>query len=208
MYVRLTRKLRKSGIATDLVIAYKENGEYTAPILSAIRQMLKKENVMEGVGFFPIDLSKFEQDSITALMAVSTYIAPKNDNLIMPSPKYKPFIAMPTKPVELKIENALNVKHGYFTHGIFTITQKPSLPWCVVLANPSFGTLVSDKSLGFSWAINSRENKLTPWSNDTMTDNLGEKLYMRINDTVYDLVVGATVRFSKKVVQYMGQLRA
>ncbi len=204
MYVRLVRKLRKSGISTDLVIAYKENGEYTAPILSAIRQMLKKENVMEGAGFFPIDLSKFEQDSITALMAVATYIAPKNDNLIMPPPKYKPFIAMPTQPVELKIENALNVKHGYFTHGIFTITQKPSLPWCVVLANPSFGTLVSDKSLGFSWAINSRENKLTPWSNDTMTDNLGEKLYMRIDDTVYDLVVGATVRFSKKVVQYIG----
>jgi len=203
-YVRITRKLRKSGIITDLVIAYKENGEYTAPILSSIRQMLKKENVYESAGVFPIDLSKFEQQSITALMAIAVYIAPQSERIALTPRRYAPFKAESASPIEIKSENALTVKHGYFTHGIFTVTDKPTLPWCVVLANSAFGTLVSDKSLGFSWALNSRENKLTPWSNDTMTDNMGEKIYLKVNGTVYDLAVGATVRFSKKIVQFLG----
>lgn len=206
-YVRITRKLRKSGITIDLVIAYKENGEYTAPILSSIRQMLKKEGVHENVGVFPIDLSKFEQQSIITLMAIATYIAPQSERIALPPSRYAPFRAELTSPIEVKSENSLPVKHGYFTHGIFTVTDKPELPWCVVLANSSFGTLVSDKSLGFSWALNSRENKLTPWSNDTMTDNMGEKIYLKINGIIYDLAVGATVRFSKKIVQFLGTVQ-
>ncbi|MEG2781597.1 MAG: glucoamylase family protein [Oscillospiraceae bacterium] len=203
-YVRLAGKLRKSGIITDLVIGYKENGEYTAPLLSAIRQMLVKENAQETAGIFPIDLSKHDEQSITALMANAVYIAPQSERILLPAPKYVPFKVESTSPMNVKSENAFSVKHGYFTNGVFTVTDKPNLPWCVVLANNSFGTLVSDKSVGFSWAINSRENKLTPWTNDTMTDNTGEKIYLRINGVVYDLVAGATVRFSKKLVQYIG----
>ncbi|WP_232476366.1 GH36-type glycosyl hydrolase domain-containing protein [Flavisphingomonas formosensis] len=53
------------------------------------------------------------------------------------------------------------------------------MPWSNVLANEAFGTLVTESGLGFSWAINAGENRLTPWSNDPVRDPQGECLYLR-----------------------------
>src|SRR5205814_7309739 len=39
-------------------------------------------------------------------------------------------------------------------------------PWINVVANPGFGFHVAADGGGFTWALNSRENQLTPWSND------------------------------------------
>ena len=44
--------------------------------------------------------------------------------------------------------------------------QTTPAPWINVVANPGFGFLVSAEGGGYSWAGNSRENQLTPWSND------------------------------------------
>ena len=52
-------------------------------------------------------------------------------------------------------------------------------PWINVIANPSFGFLVSESGSGFTWSLNSHENQLTPWSNDPVTDPSGEVLYFR-----------------------------
>ncbi len=46
----------------------------------------------------------------------------------------------------------------------------PQRPWCNVLANPDFGALVSDSGGGNTWALNSRLNQLTAWSNDPVGD--------------------------------------
>ncbi len=52
-------------------------------------------------------------------------------------------------------------------------------PWSNVIANPRFGFLVTESGSGFSWAGNSRENKLTTWSNDPVADTPGEVIYIR-----------------------------
>jgi cyclic beta-1,2-glucan synthetase len=52
-------------------------------------------------------------------------------------------------------------------------------PWVNVIANPSFGFLVSESGAGFTWSLNSHENQLTPWSNDHVTDTPGEAIYVR-----------------------------
>ncbi|MBA3583767.1 MAG: phosphorylase, partial [Gemmatimonadetes bacterium] len=52
-------------------------------------------------------------------------------------------------------------------------------PWINVIANPNFGFQVSESGAGFTWAVNSRENRLTPWSNDPVSDPAGEALYVR-----------------------------
>ena len=52
-------------------------------------------------------------------------------------------------------------------------------PWINVIANPGFGFQVSAEGSGYTWAENSRENQLTPWSNDPVTDPAGEALYVR-----------------------------
>lgn len=57
--------------------------------------------------------------------------------------------------------------------------ELPPLPWTNVLANSTAGTVVSEAGLGFTWAGNSRENRLTPWFNDPVSDPVGEALYLR-----------------------------
>ncbi len=56
-------------------------------------------------------------------------------------------------------------------------------PWINVIANPSFGFLVSESGSGHTWSLNSRENQLTPWSNDPVTDPPGEAIYIRDENT-------------------------
>ena len=52
-------------------------------------------------------------------------------------------------------------------------------PWINVLANSSLGCLVSESGSGYTWAVNSHENQLTPWSNDPVSDPPGEALFVR-----------------------------
>ncbi len=53
------------------------------------------------------------------------------------------------------------------------------LPWINVISNTKFGFQVSEVGAGYTWSLNSREYKLTPWSNDPILDAVGEALYLR-----------------------------
>lgn len=52
-------------------------------------------------------------------------------------------------------------------------------PWINVIANPSFGFQASVEGAGYTWSLNSRENQLTPRSNDPVGDRPGEVFYIR-----------------------------
>ncbi len=56
-------------------------------------------------------------------------------------------------------------------------------PWINVIANPQFGFQVAAEGSGYTWAQNSRENQLTPWSNDPVSDPVGEAIYVRDLDS-------------------------
>ena len=60
--------------------------------------------------------------------------------------------------------------------------QLPPMPWINVLANPGFGCLVSETGEGCTWSRNSQANRLTPWSNDPVTDPHDEAFYVRDED--------------------------
>ena len=62
--------------------------------------------------------------------------------------------------------------------------ETPPAPWCNVLANDDFGCLVTEAGAGTTWAGNSGEFRLTPWSNDPVLDPAGEALYLRDEETV------------------------
>lgn len=55
----------------------------------------------------------------------------------------------------------------------------PPQPWINVIANPRFGFLLTESGGGYTWAENSREFKITPWSNDPVLDPPGEICYLR-----------------------------
>ncbi|MCW1917507.1 DUF3131 domain-containing protein [Rhodobacter sp. KR11] len=61
--------------------------------------------------------------------------------------------------------------------------QTTPAPWINVIANQGFGFQVSSEGSGFTWAQNARENPLTPWSNDAVSDPAGEAFYLTDLDT-------------------------
>ena len=54
-------------------------------------------------------------------------------------------------------------------------------PWINVISNKDFGFHISEVGSSYTWYGNSRENKITPWSNDWVSDPTGEALYIRDN---------------------------
>ncbi|MFZ6766362.1 GH36-type glycosyl hydrolase domain-containing protein [Undibacterium sp. Di26W] len=56
-------------------------------------------------------------------------------------------------------------------------------PWVNVLANPHFGSVISESGQAYTWAENAHEFRLTPWNNDPVCDSSGEAFYLRDEDT-------------------------
>ncbi len=52
-------------------------------------------------------------------------------------------------------------------------------PWVNVLANPNFGTVISESGIAYTWSENAHEFRLTPWNNDPVGDSSGEAFYLR-----------------------------
>ncbi len=82
---------------------------------------------------------------------------------------------------ELEFFNGLG---GFTSNGReYVITpvagQHTPAPWINVISNRDFGFHVSADGGGYTWARNSRENALTPWVNDPVTDRPGEAIYLR-----------------------------
>ncbi len=88
-------------------------------------------------------------------------------------------------PAELEFFNGFG---GFAAQGreyVTTLGAKRWLPapWINVVANPAFGFQAAVEGSGYTWSLGSRENQLTPWSNDPVTDRPGEVLYVRDEDT-------------------------
>jgi cellobiose phosphorylase len=57
--------------------------------------------------------------------------------------------------------------------------QTTPTPWVNVLANPHFGTVISESGMAYTWSENAHEFRLTPWHNDPVSDASGEAFYLR-----------------------------
>ncbi|WP_338043485.1 glucoamylase family protein [Novacetimonas maltaceti] len=77
---------------------------------------------------------------------------------------------------------------GFASHGReYVVLLAPGrttpAPWVNIIANDDFGFQVSAEGTGYTWALNSREHQLTPWSNDPLVDRTGEIFYFHDQDT-------------------------
>ena len=99
-------------------------------------------------------------------------------------PATKSLDVLPPRP-DLEFFNGLG---GFAADGREYVTilgegQWTPAPWINVIANPAFGFQVSESGSGYTWSLNSRENQLTPWSNDPVSDPPGETIYVRDEDS-------------------------
>jgi len=214
-YMRLHRSLLLGGVPTELAIVYHEGGEYNAPVLEALREAARDTGCTElldkRAGIHLINIVTHGDDALKLLTAVCAHNSARD--LSRPGVPPADFVAariQPAKAVEPKdipssLEPVAIVSGGMFRGDRFIVTESPKLPWCHIIANEEFGTLVSDMALGFTWAVNSRENKLTPWANDTSTDNRGEMLLLKTNGTIFDTIWGARAEFGEGYARYYGR---
>ncbi len=93
--------------------------------------------------------------------------------------RVRPATSLP--PRELILENGLG---GFTPNGReYVIATQPGqttpAPWVNVLANPVFGSVVSESGQAYTWSENAHEFRLTPWHNDPVSDSGGEVFYLR-----------------------------
>jgi cellobiose phosphorylase len=69
-------------------------------------------------------------------------------------------------------------KEGTEYHIHLRQNNNTPLPWVNVIANPQFGTVVSERGSSYSWFENAHEYRLSPWFNDSILDTTGEKLFL------------------------------
>src|SRR5204862_251509 len=65
----------------------------------------------------------------------------------------------------------------------YVVAGTPPAPWANVIANPVAGCVATDAGPGYTWVGNSQANRLTPWSNDPVSDPPAEVVYVRDEET-------------------------
>ncbi len=192
---------RLKGLAVDLVILNERQSSYVQDLQMALETLVRTSAARRhggGVGgqvfVRRADLLPGETRALLLAVARVVLVAQRgrlDDQLDRIAPvaqaarvAARPAAAAPTPPLPgpaLEFPNGLG---GFAEDGREYVTilepgQSTPAPWVNVIANPSFGFHVSAEGSGYTWAINSRENQLTPWSNDPVSDRSGEALYLR-----------------------------
>ncbi len=194
--------LRRLRIDFDLVIWNESAGSYMQDLREAL--LRKTEQIIGGPdGVHILPASTLPEEAEALLFAVARYILRADGPSLKAQLKiseqetlYSEAITPAAMPNRFPEERLSELSEGQFFNGWgnfspdgkeyqIMIQQQRHLPapWINVMANPIFGTLVSELYTGYTWWRNSRECKLTPWSNDTALDPPGEVCYLRDEDS-------------------------
>jgi cyclic beta-1,2-glucan synthetase len=203
LLVKAQRLWRRSAMRCDLVVLRSEPAGYEAPlrerILAILRETGTYTNLGTAGGIHLLSAAAMTHETLQRLAASAAVILEDDDVPLSvkldrvlerhkPAPLFMPAgaVAYPdipeiSRPDELMFDNAaggFDPENGDYVIHLAAGAKTPA-PWCNVIANDGFGTIVSEAGLGFSWAVNSGENRLTPWSNDPVSETPGEVLYLR-----------------------------
>ncbi len=203
-YQSIQSKLRVCGIEFDICLLYASlrSEELLGKALQVIAEGGREGILGARGGIFFVDTDSCREDTVTLIRASARNIpmARSGERRLT---AFHPTMQRPVERKEFLLEG-LPVYGGCFVNDRFYVDRISPLPYCHLLSNPGFGSLMSDKALGFTWATNSRENKLTPWYNDIATDNNGELLLLRVGESCYNLIEGSLASFSSKDALYEG----
>lgn len=200
---------RNRHIQIDLVIELQKAGGYSQEMREKVHRLLVRAHsdawLNRRGGIFIVALEQMAQEDANLLAAVAgAVLDPDHGNLaeqlraLQPMPTQLPILPLSrnpadpeettpelARPTDLQFDNGYG---GFSSDGNeYVIYLKPGqhtpAPWTNVIANAEFGFLSSSTGGGYTWALNSGENRLTPWSNDAVDDIPGEVLYLRDEET-------------------------
>ncbi len=100
------------------------------------------------------------------------------------SPRPPLYASPKTAVLDTKSLEFFNSFGGFSSDGTEYVTHlanghAPPAPWINVIANAHFGFQIAADGGGYTWFGNSRENKLTSWSNDPVSNPASEVIYIQ-----------------------------
>lgn len=207
--VRVHQWWQRCGLRVDLVFLQEGTSSYQEPVRELLFAALREASESAGLGgqggvhlLSAERVGALERRTLEATarlvldgaaVSLATAMAATQHGRT-PLPPFQPLaVHIPTprqaapllRPDHLAFDNSLGgfaTETGDYVIHLDNGRATPS-PWCNVLANEGFGTIVSEAGLGFTWCINSGEHRLTPWSNDPVLDPQTEALYLRDEET-------------------------
>lgn len=183
------------GIPVDLIILNKDESAYYQPLYESIREEVYEKRGIAGRVFIINENTIPEEDRVLLYKFANVIVKAEESFKNMDSTKhnipYKTFVK--DRKVYEKKEINLDLKYfneygGFSKDGreyIIKLSKgiNTPMPWINVVSNRDFGFIITEQGSGFTWSKNSRENKLTPWYNDPITDHQGEIIYLMDEDS-------------------------
>ena len=211
--IELVRKLvqahaywRAKGVAVELVILNEDVSVYRQSLHDEITNLISSGNEAQLLdkpgGIFVRRLEQIPNDDRVLLQSAARIVLDDEHGSLAEQLEQRsllePVVAAlaPSRPLRLDPSPPPPARELIFQNGLggftrdgheYVITlqqgQTTPAPWVNVLANPSFGTVVSESGSAYTWFENAHEFRLTPWHNDPVQDTTGEAFYIRDEET-------------------------
>jgi cyclic beta-1,2-glucan synthetase len=198
---------RLKGLAVDLVIWNEDHGSYRQFLQEQILGLITAEASRQGQeklgNIYVKSADQISSEDRVLFESVARIILSDNKGSLLeqvtrqiPEKPLAPLLGaktatLPVQQKELGLPGGLsffNGTGGFTNKGdeykiIVDKNNTTPAPWVNVIANPVFGSVVSENGSAYTWAINAHEYRITPWSNDPVTDAGGEAFYLRDEET-------------------------
>jgi cellobiose phosphorylase len=197
---------RMKGLTVELVILNEDVSVYRQSLHDQITNLIslgiEAPMLDKPGGIFVRRLEQVPHEDLVLLQSVARVVLDDENGTLAEQLErrsvHEPMVPalMPTRPAsheepapvpsrDLIFENGLG---GFTRDGheyVITLEagRKTPAPWVNVLANPTFGTVISESGSAYTWLDNAHEFRLTPWYNDPVQDTTGEAFYIRDEQT-------------------------
>jgi cellobiose phosphorylase len=201
---------RLKGLAADLVIWNEDTSGYRQVLQEEIAAVIgssPEANLIDRPGgIFVRRADQVSEEDKVLMQTVARMIVVDSDGPLLEQMNRRERVEMPP-PLALGRERAVPVAPvaparaqasgaglvafngwgGFAPNGreyVITTTRerRTPAPWVNVIANPWFGTVVTESGGAYTWCENAHSYRLTPWHNDPVQDPSGEAFYLRDED--------------------------
>lgn len=190
------------GLKVDLVILNLQENSYIQSMQDIVRDLISSSHARDkqnkAGGIFLHNTATIAKEDIELLIAISRIVVDGDKGSLIAQmseenkveneaellvPETYQYSYSPYKPLIPKLDyynglGGFNSENNSYIIILKNYDNTPA-PWINVISNDNFGFHVSESGISYTWNKNSRENKLTTWSNDPVMDSEAEEIYIR-----------------------------